>query len=145
MANRVVLGAFNGTYVLRVSRPGYNVLDPALPPERLVFDSRWAEANNCFAVGSVTFGGQDRDVYFGETFAWNAIPLVVFIPRMSGGVYSNFAYSTADGPENHRGHAAVHVFQDRARFRASVMPKYGDSYGYPIATGGMYLFFRNLV
>lgn len=42
MANRVVIGAFDGTYVLRVSKPGYNALDPDLPSAGLVFDSRWA-------------------------------------------------------------------------------------------------------
>jgi hypothetical protein len=41
MANRVVLGAFDNTFVLRVSRPGNNVLDTALAPEKLSFDSRW--------------------------------------------------------------------------------------------------------
>jgi hypothetical protein len=42
MSNRLILGAFDSTFVLRVSRPGANVLDPALPVEKLAFDSRWA-------------------------------------------------------------------------------------------------------
>ncbi|MBC2806648.1 hypothetical protein C3Y94_026200 [Rhizobium ruizarguesonis] len=42
MSNRLILGAFDNTFVLRISRPGANVLDPALPVEQLAFDSRWA-------------------------------------------------------------------------------------------------------
>lgn len=42
MSNRVILGAFDSTFVLRVSRPGADVLNTALPVEQLAFDSRWA-------------------------------------------------------------------------------------------------------
>lgn len=42
MANRVVIGAFDGSYVLRVTKPGHNALDPNVPSTGMVYDSRWA-------------------------------------------------------------------------------------------------------
>ncbi|MGO7308774.1 hypothetical protein ACCS91_33505 [Rhizobium ruizarguesonis] len=41
MSNRLVLGSFANTFVLRVSRPGVDVLNTAVPVEQLAFDSRW--------------------------------------------------------------------------------------------------------
>lgn len=52
MANRVVLGAFDGTYVLRVSTPTKNVLDTALSKQDIVFDSRWYNTLNLHQKGS---------------------------------------------------------------------------------------------
>ncbi|WP_274426740.1 hypothetical protein [Chelativorans sp. YIM 93263] len=71
MANRVVLGAFDGTYVLRCSRPGYNVLSTGLPVERLSFDSRWDEVGNIMLTGSITraSGASPTRVNFGETLS----------------------------------------------------------------------------
>ena len=63
MTNRVVLGAFDGTYALRVSRPGSNVLTTTLPTEQLAFDSRWAAAGNVLAQGSVPCRYQLGDLY----------------------------------------------------------------------------------
>lgn len=57
MANRVILGEFGGDYVLRVSRPGFNVLDPALPRQNLAFDSRWPENMNIVASGTLGYSG----------------------------------------------------------------------------------------
>lgn len=51
MANRTVLGAFDGTYVLRTSRPGYDVLNTGLAAKELAFDSRWGSAANILASG----------------------------------------------------------------------------------------------
>ncbi|EKF17058.1 hypothetical protein [Nitratireductor pacificus] len=51
MTDRLVLGAFDGTFVLRGSRPGFDVLDPSLLPEHLSFDSRWIEAGNIISRG----------------------------------------------------------------------------------------------
>ena len=51
MVNRVVLGAFDSTFVLRASRPGFNVLTTTLTPEQTAFDSRWADAANVYASG----------------------------------------------------------------------------------------------
>lgn len=56
MTNRLILGAFAGTFVLRVSRPGFNVMDDSLPPECISFDSRWQETMNVLMSGQVTFG-----------------------------------------------------------------------------------------
>lgn len=53
MANRVVLGSFADTYVLRVSKPGFNVLDDTLSTDKVVFDSRWAETGNVMQSGTV--------------------------------------------------------------------------------------------
>ena len=54
MANRLILGAFNGSMVLRVSRPGYNVLDDSLPASAISFDSRWGIAANVMQTGIVS-------------------------------------------------------------------------------------------
>lgn len=51
MANRLILGAFANTYVLRLSRPGYNVFDDGLPPEVIAFDSRWPKVATVLASG----------------------------------------------------------------------------------------------
>lgn len=53
MANRVILGEFNGDYVLRVSRPGHNVLNTALARKNLAFDSRWPETLQVVNQGRV--------------------------------------------------------------------------------------------
>ena len=55
MANRVVLGAFDNTYVLRISKPGFNVLDPNLSAGQLVFDSRWSEYTSVHSEGIASF------------------------------------------------------------------------------------------
>lgn len=80
MANRVVVGAFAGTYVLRVSRPGFDVLNGGLTPEQLVFDSRWSEAGNVFLRGSVVRAnaGDATQIMFGETFSQ---PPAIFVYR----------------------------------------------------------------
>lgn len=53
MANRLILGEFGGDYVLRVSRPSRNVLDPNLARKHLAFDSRWPENMNILQAASV--------------------------------------------------------------------------------------------
>ena len=77
MANRVVLGAFDGTHVLRVSRPGFNVLSTGLTPKQLAFDSRWQESGNVFMSGnfSAPATGSWLTIPFGTTF--NTPPLVL--------------------------------------------------------------------
>lgn len=47
MANRVILGAHNGSMVLRVSRPGYDVTSTSLTRKQLAFDST---VSNCLRV-----------------------------------------------------------------------------------------------
>jgi hypothetical protein len=51
MANRTVLGAFDNTFVLRTSRPGFDVLSTGLAPQQVAFDSRFARAANVYASG----------------------------------------------------------------------------------------------
>lgn len=71
MTNRVILGAFNGTYVLRVSKPGYDVLTPSLTKEQLVFDSRWASTSSVFMSGTIAHDGATTlyTVAFGTTLS----------------------------------------------------------------------------
>lgn len=57
MARRVALGALpGGGRGLRVSRPGFDVLDPALTGQQLAFDSRWPTAARLHMEGSVVCG-----------------------------------------------------------------------------------------
>lgn len=49
MANRVLLGNDGSTYVLKVSQPGDNVLNPSEP---LIFDSTSARSGMTFAGGN---------------------------------------------------------------------------------------------
>lgn len=58
MTNRLVLGAIDDTYGLRISRPGFDVMYSGLAPEQLAFDSRWN------TMGRVYYSGQSR-VYQG--------------------------------------------------------------------------------
>lgn len=71
MVNRVVLGAHAGTYVLRVSRPGFAVTNEAIPIEAVAFDSRWTDASNIFMRGSVSVPSDYNNfvtVNYGQTF-----------------------------------------------------------------------------
>jgi hypothetical protein len=87
MSNRVVLGAFDGTYVLRVSRPGFDVLDPNLAKELLAFDSRWDEAGNVYMTGSGVIptgpgSSQTATIDFGATI--DPPPLAIGLIEASG-------------------------------------------------------------
>lgn len=85
MANRVILGDFNGQMVLRVSRPGFNVLDPGLTVDQLAFDSRWAQSVSIHSSGQFTYDqGIGIDVWFGE---WLARPPIVIMSWFSEGLY----------------------------------------------------------
>lgn len=84
MANRVVLGAFDNTFALRVSKPGYNVLSTTLTAKQLAFSSQWAETANTILKGSITFTSAAYvDVMYGETFTAGNLPSCIFIPRVS--------------------------------------------------------------
>lgn len=87
MANRVVLGEFGGDYVLRVSRPGFNVLDPALPRHQLAFDSRWPENLNIASRGTFAFNsGNVFDVSHGMSYATG--PVVLAWVEVAGYIYN---------------------------------------------------------
>jgi hypothetical protein len=98
MTTRVILGAFDGTFVLRASKPGFNVLDPALTKEQLAFDSRYFTAARVLSQG--TLQGQlewadmvgwswyaPSPVYLGGSWDPNELPYVIVVPR------SNFDYN----------------------------------------------------
>jgi hypothetical protein len=53
MANRVLLGQFaSNDHRLRISKPGFNVLDPALTREQIHFDSTWSASPSVLVQGS---------------------------------------------------------------------------------------------
>lgn len=63
MTNRVALGALpGGGFGLRVSRPGFNVLDTGLTGQQLAFDSRWSFAARIHMEGTFSV---DRAGSFG--------------------------------------------------------------------------------
>jgi hypothetical protein len=114
MTNRIILGAFEGTYVLRASKPGYNVLDPALTKEQLAFDSRYFTAMRVLSQGTVQgllewadmvgwswFGASP--IYLGGSWDANELPTMVVAPRCNfsndiigqaqiGGLFSSGGY-----------------------------------------------------
>lgn len=51
MANRVILGLFSGSYRLRISRPGFNVLSTTLTNNQLAFDSTWSGIGSIIQKG----------------------------------------------------------------------------------------------
>lgn len=99
MANRVVHGALpGGGFGLRVSRPGYNVLDAGLTGKQLAFDSRWGAAARLFLNGKVTlssvFPVAYHTVSFGATFA--SVPPVIIMQRLTSGA----SWQLVDGSLN---------------------------------------------
>ena len=118
MANRVVLGEFNGDYVLRVSRPGFNVLDPNLPRHQLAFDSRWPENLNIAARGTFELI-TTMDIPHGMTYGTG--PVVLSWLEADGYIYCLDAALTQLG-----GGGNVHSYQ------TSVLPsviRYGAAGG----------------
>lgn len=77
MANRVALGKLpDGSFGLRVSRPGADVLDPSLPGNQLAFDSRWAASSRIHLRGTRTVPASGSvTVNFTKTFS--APPVVL--------------------------------------------------------------------
>lgn len=78
MVNRVVLGALPGGGVgLRVSRPGFDVLNTALTGKQIAFDSRWAASGRVVTMGAVSVPNTDSatTVNFGVTLP--SVPVVI--------------------------------------------------------------------
>lgn len=96
MANRVILGAFDGTHVLRVSKPGYNVLDPNLPASALSFDSRWAEIAGVFMEGTVLLNNSVRSATVYHNLGYRPL---VFALRRPGADVQEGAWFSAYTPE----------------------------------------------
>lgn len=77
MTNRVVLGALpGGGHGLRVSRPGFDVLNTGLAPKQLAFDSRWPAAMRLVKSGLVS-SGSGATIDFGETLDVEPLCIVV--------------------------------------------------------------------
>jgi hypothetical protein len=74
MSNRLVLGSFDNTYLLRVSRPGANVLNPSLPVESLAFDSRWTNMFTVVQSGNIRGIMDNVDMVGWMWYAELAIP-----------------------------------------------------------------------
>lgn len=58
MSNRLVIGDVTGSgdYRLRISKPGFDVLNLALAPENIIFDSSWGNAiSEIHQSGSLSF------------------------------------------------------------------------------------------
>lgn len=56
MANRLVIGAFDGKSRVRISKPGRDVLDPALRSDRIAFDSTWFDGALVYASQNIHQG-----------------------------------------------------------------------------------------
>lgn len=81
MTDRVLIGAHDGTHVFRASRPGFDVKNTALSPERLAFDSRWPEIGNILMRGTFQLSGVSHgEVSFGATYTYPPLLIV----HMSG-------------------------------------------------------------
>jgi hypothetical protein len=82
MANRTLLGLFQGVYRLRISMPGYDVMNAGLGSEQLAFDSAWGRLGKVWMKGAVAVGSPGSvNVFFGRTF--NAPPLVIVYSTMN--------------------------------------------------------------
>lgn len=69
MANRVIMGSFNGDYRLRISAPGYDVLNTGLVSPQLRFSTDWGRLGNIWMQGTITMGANTtQDLMFGRTF-----------------------------------------------------------------------------
>lgn len=83
MTNRLIIGAHAGTYVLRASRPGYDVTNDGIDPAGVAFDSRRPNTLKVRLQGYVAWSGSplQASVSFGMTFA--VVP-IVFIAARTG-------------------------------------------------------------
>lgn len=86
MTNRVALGLLpGGGYGVRVSRPGYDVLNNALTGAQIAFDSRWVTAARVFLNGSVTAPQSSFGSYTSIAFPSSlpSIPTAIVMQRQS--------------------------------------------------------------
>lgn len=89
MANRTILGEFDGTYVLRVSRPGADVLNASLSPEFLAFDSRWQDTARVYMSGVVSpWSAIGNDAYIDIPLGYaptnTTLPVILMQVRCTG-------------------------------------------------------------
>lgn len=78
MTWRTLIGQFGaGDYRLRRSKPGYDVMS-ALDPERLAFDSAWADVGVIYTQGAVAVPAVPAPGYIEIPFA-DTLPNVPFV------------------------------------------------------------------
>lgn len=100
MVQRVLLGAFQGTYVLRVSRAGFDVTNPALTDNQLVFSSQWTDSANLLLSGTILPSSTNNTVFYGITY--NVAPLVLLIGFKNGVYFLPDQFERILGVENNR-------------------------------------------
>lgn len=86
MTNRVALGDVGGgAFGLKVSKPGYDVLDAGTVDAKLAFDSSWTKAQRIFLSGVYTATVNASGVYGTVTFpsTLSTIPVVLAAYRDS--------------------------------------------------------------
>jgi len=83
MSNRLLIGNLAGTSRIRLAKPGYDVTDPALRDEDLVYDSAWPEILNIHSVnwstggGSwVLYGSTGANYNYAKNFSFSSLPFV---------------------------------------------------------------------
>lgn len=112
MVSRVVLGALpGGGRGLRVSRPGFNVMDTGLSGKQLAFDSRWTSAARVFLNGTITLGVVTPISYFTLPFGtvFPVSPPVIVLQRP----VSSASWQVVDGVVYNTGAEPVRVHTDR--------------------------------
>lgn len=125
MTNRTVLGPLPGGGIgLRVSRPGFNVLDGGLTGQQVAFDSRWLDAAVVYMQGSVVVpvgsAGSYYPVSFGTTFSVQ--PPVIAFRDNSGALVP---LTSADGTGNNGWYPSgsfvdsIRIYNDRMEFPMS--------------------------
>lgn len=125
MVQRVLLGAFQGTYVLRVSREGFDVTNTTLNANQLVFDSRYTETMEILASGTVQSGPFNSTQKVTVNFPNQVTPPAViamcklFNPPSSGNL-SGFGWSPLGKPFRNNsyssGYAETAIFNNRVEF-----------------------------
>ena len=116
MVDRVLLGSFDGTYVLRVSRPGYDVKNTGLSEKNLAFDSRWAEVGQELMRGSVDFTPDAAGMMtFYYPTPMNPPPVVIAISQSPGGTIAVCGDRRSYGAGS--GSFFLDVFTDRFTWR----------------------------
>ena len=96
MTKRVSLGQWiDGSYRLRVSAPGFDVDNPSLTPNQLIFDSQTTGYGMVLLRGQAYIGGA------GTIVTWPALGYIpaVHIQYLNGNVYRTY-YCNGDNQVN---------------------------------------------
>ena len=124
MADHVLMGAFDGTFVIRTSLPGFDVKNTGLPPESVSFDSRWPEIGNVLVTGEFRLSGtSEKLIYFGTTFT--APPLVIL--HMSGVSNDTSRWYLIDGAFWYDFNVSCFVYKDLLRVQKGDSNNLGPS------------------